>query len=126
MPGRKKDVELGTILAQLNRDPRFMSPGMKSAIAATGNAPPTAAQTKAWDTSMGRSLAPQKASAGGQQPRAYSLYGRANAYGGERQGQEFKTFVKRSDDGEVYRYHQYVTPSGKRRVFRVGGPMKAS
>jgi hypothetical protein len=98
---------LGAILAELNE--QFLPEPYAAARAQT---PVTRAQTRAYGR---ETLAP----AG---DRAYSAFGRTNSKG-DRAGQDFRTFVKRDAKGDVYRYHEY-NQGGKRRVLRVGGPMK--
>lgn len=64
-------------------------------------------------------------------PRTYSLgtiaddpTRRLNASGNERQGMKYREFQKTDQNtGDTFRYHEYQTPSGKRKVFRVGGPV---
>ena len=99
---KRKDQGLGAILAELNQ--RFMPAELRGA---TGS--PSRAQTRAYGA---KTLAPKG-------DRAYSAYRRTNTGKGERGGQEFRTFVKRDQNGDIYRYHEYNV-GGKRRVVRVG------
>lgn len=118
MPRRKRDTELGTILAQINQ--RNAPPQIKNAQAAN---PPTSSQI----ASYGRSISPPVARKGAEPTRAFSTFQTENTVkGNPRLGQKHTTFIKRDESGDVYKYHQYVDSSGKRKVFRVGGPQNRS
>lgn len=107
MPRRKRDLELGNVLAQIN-----MRDAPQQIRAANPN--PTAQQV----SSYSRAIAPVKGT-----ERAFSTFGTKNTTAGNpRAGQQRQTFVKRDDEGNIYKYHQYVQ-NGKRKVFRVGGPL---
>lgn len=110
---RKSDVELGKILDQLNA--KYLPPSLT---------PPGGITTPVPVTRSARDYA-ELGVVSKNNPRRYGLTTRKNTLAGNpRAGQDITTFVKRADDGNVYRYHQYIE-NGKRKVFRVGGPMKA-
>lgn len=109
-PGR--DTGLGVALAAINE--RY-NPAALGVTAPT----PTTQQRADYYRQQARSTRPD------EEGRAYATVSRKQATG-PRKDEDFRTFAKRDESGDIYRYHQYVSPSGKRRVFRVGGPMNRS
>lgn len=112
-PGR--DVGLGAAISQLNE--RYNTEALGKA--GVNVAAPTDQQRASYYRQQSRAARPDT---GG---RVYQTTSRQQA-AGPRKDQDFRTFVKRDDSGDIFRYHQYVTPSGRRKVFRVGGAINRS